>query len=53
MVEIPKSHGVHASAVTYLIGGHEEEAARILLSCDLEVDAHYVWLAPVHGDNTI
>jgi hypothetical protein len=51
MVEVPESNRVHASAVTYLIDGHEEEAARILLSCDLEVEAHFVWLAPDEGYN--
>ena len=51
MVDVPVSDRVHASAVTYLIDGHEEEAARILLSCDLEVEAHYVWLAPDEGYN--
>ena len=49
MVEVPDSERVHAGAVTFLMDGHEEAAARILLSCNLEVDAHYVWLAPDEG----
>src|SRR5260370_35771889 len=51
MIDIPDSERVHASAVTFLTDGHEEKAARILLSCDLEVEAHYVWLAPDEGYN--
>ncbi len=49
MVDVPDSERIHASAVTYLIDGHEEEAARILLSCDLAVEAHYEWLAIDEG----
>lgn len=49
MVDVPDSERVHASAVSYLIDGHEEEAARILLSSDLAVEAHYEWLAIDEG----
>jgi len=49
MVDVPDSERVHASAVSYLIDAHEEEAARILLSCDLAVEAHYEWLAIDEG----
>ena len=51
MDEIPDNDRVQASAVTFLIDGHQEEAARILLSCNLEIDAHFVWLAPDEGYN--
>lgn len=40
MVEIPNNEKVHASAVAYLIEQHEDEAARILLSCDLVIDVY-------------
>jgi len=43
------SERVQASAATFLIDGHEEEVARILLSCDLDVEENYVWLAEDDG----
>lgn len=49
MIEVPPSDRVHASAVTFLIDRHQEEAARILLSCDLDIEAYYIWLAPDEG----
>src|SRR2546421_9574761 len=49
MVEIPDSERVHASAATFLIDGHEDEAARILLSCVLDVDVYYHQIAIDEG----
>lgn len=51
MDEIPASDKVHASAATYLIDGHEEGAARILLSCDLVVDEYFHWIGEDEGYN--
>lgn len=51
MVDMPDSEKVHASAVSFLIDGHKEEAARVLLSCELEISEHFVWLAPDEGYN--
>jgi hypothetical protein len=45
MFEEPDSDRVHAGAVTFLIDGHEEEAACVLLSCFLDVDSHYEYTA--------
>lgn len=50
-MEIPENNRVHACAVTYLIDGHQDEAARILLSCDLDVDEYFHWIAPDEGYN--
>jgi hypothetical protein len=49
MVEIPENDRVHATAATYLLDRHEEEAARILLSCALDVEIYYHQIAIDEG----
>jgi Protein of unknown function (DUF559) len=49
MVQVPENSRVHACAVTYLIDGHQDEAARILLSCNLTVEEYYHQIAIDEG----
>lgn len=51
MVEMPDSEKVHANAVSLLIDGDKEEAARVLLLCEVRISEHFVWLAPDEGYN--